>query len=130
MPRWAVWYIRASFFHLLFGGLWGALLLATKGQGSDLWAYRGWHVDIMLFGWLTQFIWGVAFWIFPRFWTQRGREELIPWVWGLLNAGVLMSMLGVVLRSAGWRFLGHAAITAAAALFLWHAWPRVKPPGA
>ncbi len=130
MPRWAAWYIRASLVYLVVGSLWGALLLATKGQGSRLWSYRGWHVDIMLFGWLLQFIWGVAFWIFPRFWTQRGREELIPWIWGLLNAGVLMALLGVAWKSVAWRFLGHAAITAAAVLFTRHAWPRVKPPGA
>ncbi len=132
MPRWTAVYVVSSFVYLLLGGAWGAWMLATKGQGAGSvpWAYRAWHVEAMLFGWLTQFIWGIGFWIFPRFWTARPRSELLPWNWVLLNGGLLLGAWGVFTRSLGMRFVGHLGLLAAAVLFAHHAWPRIKPPGA
>ncbi len=132
MPGWTAVYIASSFVYLLFGGAWGGWMLATKGQamGGLPWSLRAWHVETMLFGWLTQFIWGIGFWIFPRFWTSRGRVEWIPWIWGLLNGGLLLSLGGVWGRNLEWRFLGHGLMALAAGLFAYHAWPRIKPPGA
>ncbi len=132
MPRWTAIYVVSSFVYLLLGGAWGAWMLATKGQamGGVPWVYRAWHVESMLFGWLTQFIWGIGFWIFPRFWTARPRSELIPWVWALLNGGLVLGIWGVFARNVGLRFVGHVGLLAAAVLFTRHAWPRIKPPGA
>lgn len=132
MPGWTIVYVAASFVYLLAGAAWGAWMLATKGQppGPLPWSWRAWHVETMLFGWLTQFIWGIGYWIFPRFWTSRGRVWPIPWAWFSLNLGLTLSWLGMVQRALTWRLLGHGLIFVAAVLFLWHAWPRIKPPGA
>ncbi len=131
MPRWSAVYIVASFLYLVAGAAWGGWMLATKGAAMAglPWSLRAWHVEAMLFGWLTQFIWGIGFWIFPRFWTSRGRVELIPWVWALLNAGVLLGLVGTALRALEVRLAAHGLLTLAAVVFAVHAWPRIKPPG-
>ena len=133
MPRWSAIFIATSFVYLVLGSAWGAWLLATKGTAHMAglpWSLRAWHVYAMLMGWLTQFIWGIGFWAFPRFRTSRGSVYLLPWVWGLLNLGLLLSLVGTAVRSLSLRFPGLVLVALAAAVFAWHAWPRIKPPGA
>lgn len=132
MPRLSVWMVRASLLYLGLGFAFGALMLANKGVPLHprLWALLPLHAEMLLVGWAIQLAMGVAFWILPRFKTERPREGLAWLAFALLNTGVLAVMLGSWFAGYGVAVLaGRLAELLAAAAFAAHAWPRVKPPG-
>ncbi|MCL4823535.1 MAG: hypothetical protein KJZ57_04880, partial [Anaerolineales bacterium] len=49
------------------------------------------YIHLLVFGWLTQLIFGVVFWMFPVLSRERprGSEALGWWTYALLNAGLL-----------------------------------------
>jgi hypothetical protein len=130
MPRLSVWFIRAALIHLALGFSFGALMLWNKGVPFDplVWRLLPAHIEFLLFGWLVQLGLGVAYWILPRFQTQRG-NTMLAWVaWGLLNGGVwLVGLAPLVAAPAVIGLSGHLAETGAALAFVAHAWPRIKP---
>ena len=139
MPRASIWLVRTALLHLGVSATFGAALLWDKGAHAwgALWRLRPVHVELTLLGWLLQLAMGVAFWILPRLRVDgrptRGRERLIWWSYGLLNAG-LAAVVAATLLAAGPRqaagvALGRLAEAAAVALFAWHAWPRVRGAG-
>lgn len=74
---------------------------------------------------------GVAFWIFPRFWRSRGKEQLAWVAFGLLNLGVLLAGVGPLFWPAAIAILlGRLAEAGAALAFGLQIWSRIKPPGA
>ncbi len=134
MPRLSVWMVRAALLHLGLGFTLGALILAHKGlpYASVIWSLLPLHIECVLIGWTLQLALGVAFWILPRFLhgAPRGDERPALWAFLCLNLGVLLAGGGQALGlSTFWPILGRALEFAAAALFAWHAWPRVKPYG-
>jgi hypothetical protein len=85
----------------------GALLLINRWipLGSPILALRASHVQVLIAGWLTQLIMGVAWWLFPplpigrrldtpkpilRGQAQRGNEPLFWVTFASLNAGILL----------------------------------------
>ena len=54
------------------------------------------NFHLLLVGWITQFILGVASWMLPKYCMERPREiETLSWVtYILLNAGLLLRALG------------------------------------
>ena len=134
MPRLSVWMIRAALLHLGVGFSLGALLLANKGlpYSSLIWSLLPVHIECVLIGWTFQLALGVAFWILPRFLhgPPRGDERPVLLAFGLLNFGVFLVGLGqAVGLQATWPLVGRALEGLAAALFAWHAWPRIKAYG-
>ncbi|RME44849.1 MAG: hypothetical protein D6796_11265 [Caldilineae bacterium] len=133
MPRLSRWFVRAALLYLLLGFTLGGLLLFHKGRPLHplVWRLLPAHMEFLLLGWMAQFIMGVGFWIFPRFWRSRGDERPAWLAFGLLNAGVWLAGAGL---AAGVTplipLLGRLAEAGAAAAFLFHAWTRIKPPGA
>ncbi len=82
-------------------------------------------------GWTAQLALGVAYWILPRFHSERRREAWAALASGLLNAGILVVSVAVLWgQGVPWLTAGRALETAAALAFAWHAWPRVKPMAA
>lgn len=133
MPRLAVWSIRAALLYLVAGFTLGMLLLIHKGVPLHpaLWRLLPAHIEFLLFGWTLQLALGVAFWILPRFRTERGTVRLAWLALGLLNLGVWLSTAGFWFGNArGLALSGRALEAIAVALFALHAWPRIKPPGA
>ncbi|MBE2237603.1 MAG: hypothetical protein IAE81_07440 [Caldilineaceae bacterium] len=130
MPRLSVWFARAALSYLTLGFTFGALMLANKGIPLHplLWRLLPAHIEFLLFGWTVQLAFGVAFWILPRWQTQRG--DLRP-AWAafiLLNGGIwLVVLAGWSNGSAWWLAVGRLLEAAAMAAFALHAWPRVKP---
>lgn len=131
MPRLSCWFTRAALIYLVIGFTLGGLLLWNKGIPfyPQIWRYLPIHIEFQLFGWMIQLIMGVAYWILPRFQTQRRREQ---WAWlafFLLNGGCWLVVF------ASWNatqplliFIGRLAEIGAVAAFVIHAWPRIKPP--
>jgi hypothetical protein len=134
VPRPSRWYVRTALLWLGLGFTFGALLLFNKGLPLHpaLWRLLPAHIELVLIGWTLNLALGVAYWILPRF--VHGAPRGLAWpVWtayACLNAGVLL------VCAAPWTpggpaltLLGRAAQCAAAGLFAWHTWPRVKPHG-
>lgn len=122
--------IRAALLYLAAGFLLGALLLWNKGLplSPAVWRWLPVHVEVVLFGWLAQLALGVAYWILPRFQTERRRVRWAVAAFVLLNVGVWSVGLAAGLAwPPGVSALGRGLEALAFLAFLWHAWPRVKP---
>jgi heme/copper-type cytochrome/quinol oxidase subunit 1 len=130
MPAWSVRFQRAAFAWLLLGAGAGALMLAARGLGWGLpyGATMAFHADVMLFGWMTQFTMGTAYWMLPKHATgpERGHDVPIATAWLLMNAGVLAAALG---PAGPWLLAGRLAELAAVLAFATNALPRIKPFG-
>lgn len=128
MPTLTRWFLRAAIIHLVLGLALGVALASGALAG-------GWqpvYVHLLVMGWATQMIFGVALWMFPRHQPlDLTKTDWIGWLcFGSLN-------LGLALRAAGEPSLGAssmapATVIAAAALqllavlaFTIRAWPRV-----
>lgn len=130
MPRLSAWFVRAALVYLGLGFTVGGLLLANKGIPLHplTWRLLPAHIEFLLLGWTLQLVFGVAFWILPRWRTQRG--DVRP-AWAaliLLNAGIWFVVLTGWLARPAWSLaLGRLLETTAVIAFAIHAWPRIKP---
>lgn len=93
------------------------------------------YLHLLMVGWVTQLIIGVVFWMFPKESKERPRgSEKLGWaVYGLLNAGLLLRVIGeplVVLQPTlglGWTLALSAVLQMLAAwAFIANTWNRVK----
>ena len=97
---------------------------------SQLWPT---YVHLLVLGWLTQLIFGVAYWMFPRPLPQASRHgERLGWpTYWLFNIGLVLRILGEGSWAAG---RGMNAMLVAAAMlqliagwsFVLMIWPRVR----
>ncbi len=132
MPRLSRRYIQMSFFNLIWGITFGGLLLYHKGVPLTplIWRLLPLHIELMLVGWTVQFIMGIGFWIFPRFWRSRGNGTPMRWAFWLLNIGVWTVGLGGTFNfPAGILLAGRIFELSAGLAFVLYAWRRIKPPG-
>lgn len=96
-------------------------------------------LHLLTVGWLTQLIFGVIYWMFPKVARERPRgSERLGWAtFWLLNAGLLLRVAGeplVTLRptlqgdaSAGWLLVASSLLQLVAGLaFIANTWARVK----
>lgn len=126
-----------------------ALLCAVLGVGlSALWLIQlvvpmhpliGYlqptALHLIVVGWLTQLIFGIALWMFPPWSREQPRgPEALGWAcYGLLNAGLLLRLVGEPLNGYrpaplfGWLLVGSAVLQLGAVwLFVALAWRRVR----
>jgi hypothetical protein len=153
MPATARAFVKVSLIYLGLGAILGALMLVNRyvPLGRAVAYLRVSHVEMLVVGWLTQLILGVAWWLFPplkiglrpdallpvrRGQTQRGSEPLFWATFGLLNTGVLLRSIFEPLYGwskvewfrllAGWSGL---FLLAAAVAFVLNMWGRVRELG-
>jgi len=137
MPTKARWFIRTAFLYL-GAGLTLALVRAAQsaglvpGEGAALWLPQ---LHFLTVGWLTQLIFGVAYWLFPSPASSDTGEELcegILWgAYGALNAGLLLRLGAepALFPAAvqAWGLVASAFLQWAASLLLvGHFWRRVR----
>lgn len=93
------------------------------------------YIHLLVFGWLTQLIFGVIFWMFPKFSVEkpRGSEALGWWTYALLNIGLLLRAIAEPIQSAqanprsGWILVLSAILQfLSGLLFVVNSWGRVK----
>jgi len=91
------------------------------------------YLHLLVFGWLTQLIFGVAIWLFPRDPRAPDRSSSSPgWVcYWCFNLGLILRAVGEPARAGGYNTgpaLAVAAVLqlAAAWIFVLIVWPRVK----
>lgn len=93
------------------------------------------YFHLLMVGWVTQFILGVALWMLPKYSMQRPRgNEGLSWaVYLLLNAGLLVRAVAEPNNALapgtlwGWMLVLSAVLQwLAGLLFVGNAWARVK----
>ncbi|HMN29619.1 MAG TPA: hypothetical protein PKE45_15830, partial [Caldilineaceae bacterium] len=93
------------------------------------------YFHLFMVGWVTQLIFGVAYWMFPTYSREqpRGHEGVAWTVYWLLNVGLILRVVGEPLTAvqpeSGWRWLLPISALAqwlAGAAFVLNTWPRVR----
>ena len=107
-------YIKSALAYLVAAFLVGGLVLANQGLALDsrIWALLPVFYHLLMVGWATQLIWGVALWMFPALSRERPRgDERVGWVaYGALNAGLLLRAVAEPLHAWGEREWTGAAL--------------------
>ncbi len=137
MPTVARWTIKAGLIYFVLGLAAGLLIQLRPYVDLPRWMAGICPVTIHLLvvGWITELIIGVAYWMFPKFSKEnpRGSEKVAWAVFFLLNAGLLLRVWAEpqVMTGArdklGWALALSAALQLAAGwLFVLNTWARVK----
>jgi len=127
MPTLTRWFVRAGLLYLVAALVVGLLLAAAPAAVPA--GLRPAHLHLFIVGWITQLIFGVAHWMFPRASRERPRgNESLGWAaFVLLNAGLLLRAAAEPLAWTGWPLVVSGVLQLLAAL-CWVAlvWPRGK----
>jgi hypothetical protein len=132
MPALARCFLQAALLHFAFGATWGAAMLLYKAFPLHpvMWTIFPAHVESMLFGWIVQFAFGVAYWMLPHKGDSAGGPSRFryAWVaWITLNAGVLLAGYGPLFGLAGiWVFAGRMLEWIAVLAFSGHVMARLR----
>ncbi len=93
------------------------------------------YIHLLVFGWLTQLIFGVIYWMFPKYTNQfpHGHESLGWITYGSLNIGLLLRAIAEPLQASQPNNLSGALLVVSAILqwlagvvFIANTWQRVK----
>ena len=97
MPRLARIFVKASFVYFV-AALLLAALMAFDGMAAGRWLRSTYlsQVHLLVVGWISQLIAGIAYWMFPRFLKEQNRP---PWGSDRLAWMVIVCLnVGLVLR--------------------------------
>jgi hypothetical protein len=137
MPPLTRWYVRSAlvyFVAALAVGV-GLVLRLVIGLPPVVAALQPVYFHLLMVGWITQLIFGVVFWMFPKFSVARPRgSEALGWAtYWLLNAGLLLRAVGEPLVAVqptggtGWLLVASAVLQLLAGMaFIANTWARVK----
>jgi heme/copper-type cytochrome/quinol oxidase subunit 1 len=137
MPELTRWFIKASLLFFV-----AALLLGLGMAANNLLelppvflALGPVYFHVFLVGWVTQLIFGVVFWMFPKQSLERPRgSERLAWAtFWLLNGGLVLRIIAEPYQALnpggglGWLLAVSAlAQWAAGLIFVANTWGRVK----
>jgi cbb3-type cytochrome oxidase subunit 1 len=136
MPPLTRWYIRLSLVYFAAALLLG-LLLALRpvlDLPERLRAFAPVYLHLFMVGWVTQLIFGVVYWMFPKYSRERPRgSEALAWAtFGLINLGLWLRVAAEPMLGEGGRawgiILGLSAVLQwlAGLAFVINTWGRVK----
>jgi hypothetical protein len=136
MPPLTRWLIKTSFIFLVLALITGLLLIL---QSTFEWPIPSGlfpvYIHLFVLGWLTELIFGVVYWMFPKYSNEkpRGSEVLGWWTYALLNLGLLLRVVAEPIQStqpnplSGWGLVAAALLQFFAGLaFVINSWGRVK----
>ncbi|MFQ3684893.1 hypothetical protein [Roseiflexus sp.] len=137
MHRQARVYVKTAFVQLLISVIVVALLLINAGLPLHprLGLFLPIYYHLLMVGWATQLIGGVALWMFPVRSRERPRgDERLGWMaYGALNGGLLLRVVAepahaITPRSwSAWMLAVSALLQVCSVWFLIIAlWPRVR----
>ena len=93
------------------------------------------YIHLLVFGWLTQLIFGVVYWMFPKYskQTPRGHESLGWITYSALNLGLVLRAIAEPIHAVQATQLSGLLLVLSAILqwlsgltFVANTWPRVK----
>src|SRR5512142_788721 len=103
MPTLTRWFIKTSFVYLALALITGLLLaLQPMLNVSAVAGLFPIYIHLLVFGWLTQLVFGVVYWVFPKYsaGAPRGSEALGWWTYGLLSVGLIMRAVAEPIHAA------------------------------
>lgn len=119
----------------LLVGVAGALQAGRELLSPGVAALGPVHVHLLVVGWITQMIFGVAYWMFPKnSQTDPRGFEWVGWAtYALLNVGLLLRVLAEPMHARlpragfGWLLVLAAVLQwLAAVAFVANTWRRVR----
>lgn len=133
MPPITRWFLKAALVYLLLA-LCAGIVLALPDTTSVAGMFPV-YFHLLTFGWLTQLVFGVALWMFPKYSPERPRgHDWLGWsTFASLNSGLLLRVI-----FEPWNGLAPSAFTGwmlvLAALLQWLAgvafvantWKRIR----
>lgn len=123
MPLLTRWYIKLSLVYFV------AAMAASVWQaaGGPLWLTPV-YIHLLVVGWITGMIFGVAYWMFPKFSKEqpRGVDGLAVATFALLHVGLLLRIVAEPLQVEGLLVLSAVSQWLAGVGFIVNTWPRVK----
>lgn len=137
MPPLTRWYIRLAFAYLVLALLTGTAAAARQPLAlpAAIGALGPVAVHLFVVGWITQMIFGVAYWMFPRRSAELPRGDPAPAIATLvlINVGLLLRLVAEPWQTMHPSGVPAALLVASAAAqwlaglaFVWQMWPRVK----
>ena len=136
MPTLTRWFVKTSFVYLALALLAGLLLAAQSTLGLTVPdEFFSVYVHLLVFGWLTQLVFGVVFWMFPKYSAERPRgSETLGWLtYALLNSGLILRAIAEPVQAmtpgllTGWALVVSAALQLAAGVtFVLNSWKRIR----
>lgn len=93
------------------------------------------YFHLFMLGWITQLIFGVVYWMFPKYSRSRphGNESLWHATFWLLNVGLVLRMVSEPMQTIsdqpiwGWGLAFSATLQwTAGMIFVFNTWGRVK----
>ncbi|HEC23897.1 MAG TPA: hypothetical protein ENI95_13365 [Chloroflexi bacterium] len=137
MPVLARWFVKSALVYFVLALVAG--VLSAAGPVLDLPlripALGPVYFHLLMVGWVTQLIIGMAYWMFPKYSKERPRgSDALAWAtYILLNAGLILRVIGEPLTAAspgsGWGWLLAASATLqllAGWAFIANTWRRVR----
>ncbi len=130
-------FVRTGLLYLIAALLTALLIVAQAPLHLPLWltVLTPVYFHLLMVGWVTQLIIGVAYWMFPKFRKAQPRgSDLLAWsCYALLNSGLLLRVVAEPLQiMQSTRLLGWLLVAAAllqwlgGVAFVLNTWPRVK----
>lgn len=137
MPTLTRWFIKTALIYFVAALLTGVLVAARPvlALPDQIAALTPVYFHLLMVGWVTQLIFGVVHWMFPKYSAAlpRGHEGLGWATYILLNIGLVLRIVGeplVAIRPesrAGWMLATSAVLQLLAGwAFIANTWPRVK----
>jgi hypothetical protein len=133
MPLLTRWFLKAALVYLILA-LCAGIFLALP-DSNPLAGMFPVYFHLLTFGWLTQLIFGVALWMFPKFSSTQPRgPEWLGWsTLALLNLGLILRMIFEPLNGVAPSLLSGWMLVIAA-IFQWlsgvtfvaNTWKRVR----
>lgn len=132
MPPLTRWMLKTSLVYLLLALLVGLAQPFLRGA-ITAGAMEPVRVHLFVIGWISMLIFGVVYWMFPRYSKEslRGHEWLGWATYWLVNAGLILRVIGESAAQPGTIF---GWLLVASALLLWlgglafvlNTWARVR----
>ncbi len=137
MPKIARWNIKTALVYFILALMVGVLLQARNIIHLPSWVnnLNPVYIHLLVVGWITQLIIGVAYWLFPIYTRERPRgSDTLGWAsYILLNVGLILRAVAEPRLTAHTRpdpgsLLAISAVLQVIAgwLFVLNTWPRVK----
>ena len=133
MPTITRWFLKTAIVYMVLALCVGIVLtLPTLKPIAGLFPI---YLHLLTFGWLTQLIFGIALWMFPKYSPDKPRGyEWLGWAtFGLLNTGLILRMIFEPLNGTstsplyGWMLVAAALLQWLAGLtFVVNTWKRVR----
>jgi cbb3-type cytochrome oxidase subunit 1 len=137
MPALSRWFVKTALVYFVAAlgvGVVLALRLAAD-LPPQLFALQPVYFHLLMVGWVSQLIFGVIYWMFPKYTAERprGSERLGRATYGLLNLGLILRAVGEPLVAVypggqlGWMLALSAILQMLAGWgFVANTWARVK----